>query len=90
MTGARIRRRLAPRLAMPGITAIGVKELRGRMRGKRAFVSVTVYVLLVAGFAWMVGQILEDNARNQFAFEPTYQSASIGRGIFTALCCSRR
>jgi ABC-type transport system involved in multi-copper enzyme maturation permease subunit len=70
---------------MPGITAIGVKELRGRMRGKRAFVSVTVYVVLVAGFAWMVGQILESNARNQFAFDPSYQSASIGRGIFTAL-----
>lgn len=85
MTGATLRRRLVHRLAMPGITAIGVKELRGRMRGKRAFVSVTVYVVLVAGFAWMVGQILETNARNQFAFDPTYQSASIGRGIFTAL-----
>ena len=70
---------------MPGITAIGVKELRGRMRGKRAFVSVTVYVVLVAGFAWMVGQILEDTAANQFQFNPTFQSASIGRGIFTAL-----
>jgi ABC-type transport system involved in multi-copper enzyme maturation permease subunit len=33
----------------------------------------------------MVGQILEDNARNQFQFNPTFQSASIGRGIFTAL-----
>ena len=70
---------------MPGITAIVVKELRGRMRGQRAFVSVTVYVLLVAGFAWMVDRIIEENARNQFAFDPTYQSASIGRGIFTAL-----
>jgi ABC-type transport system involved in multi-copper enzyme maturation permease subunit len=85
MTASTLRRRIVHRLAMPGITAIGVKELRGRMRGKRAFVSVTVYVMLVAGFAWMVGQILESNARNQFAFDPTYQSASIGRGIFTAL-----
>ncbi|HEX4898084.1 MAG TPA: ABC transporter permease [Candidatus Limnocylindrales bacterium] len=84
MTGATLRRRV-PRFAMPGITAIGVKELRGRMRGKRAFISVTIYVLIVAGFAWMVGQILENNARNNFAFDPTYQSASIGRGIFTAL-----
>ena len=74
-----------PRIALPGITAIGVKELRGRMRGRRAFVSVTVYVLIVAGFAWMVGRILEDSARQQFAFDPTYQSASIGRGIFAAL-----
>ncbi|MEW5990667.1 MAG: ABC transporter permease [Chloroflexota bacterium] len=88
MTGATLLRRV-PRIAMPGITAIGVKELRGRMRGKRAFVSVTVYVVLVAGFAWMVGQILESNARNQFGFNPVFnpsvQSASIGRGIFTAL-----
>jgi len=79
-----VRSRL-PRLAMPGVAAIGVKELRGRMRGRRAFISVTVYVLIVAGFTWMVGRILEDSARQQFAFDPTYQSASIGRGIFAAL-----
>ena len=89
MTGATPRsfasRRLVPRLAMPGITAIGVKELRGRMRGKRAFISVTVYVLLVAGFAWMVGRILEETAQTQMQFGSTFQSASIGRGIFTAL-----
>jgi ABC-type transport system involved in multi-copper enzyme maturation permease subunit len=88
MTGATIRRRL-PGFSMPGITAIGVKELRGRMRGKRAFISVTVYVVLVAGFAWMVGQILEDSAASQAqfnpGFSPAFQSASIGRGIFTAL-----
>ena len=79
-----VRARL-PRIGMPGITAIGVKELRGRMRGRRAFISVTIYVLIVAGFAWMVGRILEDSARQQFAFDPTFQSASIGRGIFAAL-----
>ena len=84
MTGATLRRRVS-RLAMPGITAIGVKELRGRMRGKRAFVSVTVYTLIVAGFAWMVGRILVESAQNQFQFDPTYQAASIGRGIFMAL-----
>ena len=84
MTGATLRGRVS-RLAMPGITAIGVKELRGRMRGKRAFVSVTVYTLIVAGFAWMVGRILVESAQNQFQFDPTYQSAGIGRGIFMAL-----
>ena len=88
MTGATLRRRVS-RLAMPGITAIGVKELRGRMRGKRAFISVTIYVVLVAGFAWMVGQILENSAEQQMQWNPgfntTVQSASIGRGIFTAL-----
>ncbi|MES2209470.1 MAG: ABC transporter permease subunit [Chloroflexota bacterium] len=74
-----------PRFSMPGIAAILVKELRGRMRGRRAFVSVTIYVLIVAAFAWMVGRILEESVRQNFGFSPEYQSASIGRGIFVAL-----
>lgn len=74
-----------PHLSMPGISAILVKELRGRMRGRRSFVSVTIYVLLVGGFAWMVGRILEEQVRQNFGFSPDYQSASIGRGIFTSL-----
>ena len=74
-----------PRIAMPGIAAILVKELRGRMRGRRAFISVTIYTLIVAGFAWMVGRILEENVRQNFGFSPEYQSASIGRGIFISL-----
>ncbi len=82
---ARLPRLQRLRVAMPGITAIGVKELRGRMRGRRAFVSVTVYTLIVSGFAWMVGRILVEQAQFQFAFDPSYQSASIGRGIFIAL-----
>ena len=76
---------LRPQISMPGITAIMVKELRGRMRGRRAFISVTIYTLIVAGFAWMVGRILEESARQNFGFSPQYQSASIGRGIFVAL-----
>ena len=40
-----------------GIAAVGVKELRGRMRGKRAFVILTIHLLLVAGFAWMIESI---------------------------------
>lgn len=74
-----------PHISMPGITAIMVKELRGRMRGRRAFISVTIYTLIVAGFAWMVGRILEESARQNFGFSPQYQSASIGRGIFVAI-----
>ena len=74
-----------PRFSMPGITAIMVKELRGRMRGRRAFISVTIYTLIVAGFAWMVGRIIEESVRQNFGFSPQYQSASIGRGIFVAL-----
>jgi hypothetical protein len=42
-----------------GIVAIGVKELRGRMRGRRAFVILTIYLLLLAIFALMVERIME-------------------------------
>ena len=43
----------------PGMAAVGVKELRGRMRGRRAFVILTLYLLLVAGFAWMIESLAE-------------------------------
>ena len=43
----------------PGIAAVGVKELRGRMRGRRAFVVLTIHLLLVAGFAWMIESLAE-------------------------------
>ena len=35
-----------------GIAAVGVKELRGRMRGRRAFVVLTFYLLFLGLFAW--------------------------------------
>ena len=41
------------------MAAVGVKELRGRMRGKRAFVILTIHLLLVAGFAWMIESLAE-------------------------------
>ena len=42
-----------------GVGAVGVKELRGRMRGRRAFVILSLYLVLLAGFAWMVELIME-------------------------------
>lgn len=45
-----------------GITAVSIKELRGRMRGRRAFVVVTVYLLLLSGFAFAVYQYLRQQA----------------------------
>jgi ABC-2 type transport system permease protein len=70
-----------------GISAIIVKELRGRMRGRRAFIVVTIHVLLLALFAWMVQRITEENIRNASAFggQATYAGASVGRGIFLGL-----
>src|SRR5512143_1862485 len=67
-----------------GIGAVGVKELRGRMRGRRAFVILTIYLLLLGGFAWMVELIMERNVSTGFG-SSTYAGATIGQGIFAAL-----
>ena len=68
-----------------GIAAISVKELRGRMRGRRAFVILTLYLFLLAGFAWMVELGMEAAYSNNFGQSAAFASASIGQGIFAAL-----
>ena len=68
-----------------GIGAVGVKELRGRMRGRRAFIILTIYLLLLAGFAWMVELIMERQYSFGFGGNGTYATAAIGQGIFAAL-----
>jgi ABC-type transport system involved in multi-copper enzyme maturation permease subunit len=70
-----------------GISAIVVKELRGRMRGKRAFIIVTIHVLLLALFAWMFMRLNEETiaSLSSYGGQATYASASIGRGIFIGL-----
>jgi ABC-type transport system involved in multi-copper enzyme maturation permease subunit len=68
-----------------GIAAIGVKELRGRMRGRRAFVILTIYLLLLGGFALMVERILEAQFQNPFAGASATAGPAIGQGIFAAL-----
>jgi ABC-type transport system involved in multi-copper enzyme maturation permease subunit len=71
--------------ALSGISAIGVKELRGRMRGRRAFVFLTVYLVLLGGIGWMIEGIQEQTYRNIYAGQAAFSSAAIGRGIFMAL-----
>jgi ABC-type transport system involved in multi-copper enzyme maturation permease subunit len=68
-----------------GIGAVGVKELRGRMRGRRAFIILTIYLLLLGGFAWMVELIMERTYSFNFGGNGTYATAAIGQGIFAAL-----
>jgi ABC-2 type transport system permease protein len=70
-----------------GITAIIVKELRGRMRGRRAFVVLTLYVLLLTVFAWMFERINEESLGfgSSFGGIATYASASVGRGVFLGM-----
>jgi ABC-type transport system involved in multi-copper enzyme maturation permease subunit len=75
----------ALRGALAGISAIGVKELRGRMRGRRAFVILTVYLILLAGFAWMMALILERQYAAALGGSAAFASAQIGRGVFGAL-----
>ncbi|HLA17312.1 MAG TPA: ABC transporter permease subunit [Candidatus Limnocylindrales bacterium] len=67
-----------------GLTAVVVKELRGRMRGRRAFVILTVYLALVAVFAWMCLGILEARASNQVS-SSTFISSQVGQQLFAAL-----
>ena len=45
-----------------GISAVSVKELRSRMRGRRAFVVVTIYLLLLSLFAFGVYHYLKQQA----------------------------
>ena len=70
-----------------GINAIIVKELRGRMRGRRAFIILTIHVLLLAAFAWMFERINEESIAQMgmYGGQATYASASVGRGIFVGL-----
>jgi ABC-2 type transport system permease protein len=68
-----------------GIAAIGVKELRGRMRGRRAFAIITIYLVLLGGFALMAERLFEANAHNGFGGTSAFASAQIGQGIFAAL-----
>lgn len=81
---ARRRRFGAARDVVNGIVAVCVKELRGRMRGRRAFVVLTIHLLLVAGFALMIETFAEQVFRSAFG-STISASADIGRQLFTAL-----
>ena len=83
------RRRRAPfgigRRTAGGVGAVGVKELRGRMRGRRAFVILTLYLVLLAGFGWMVELIMERTYTTGFGGNATFATAAVGQGIFVSI-----
>jgi ABC-type transport system involved in multi-copper enzyme maturation permease subunit len=83
------RRRRSPlglfRRTAGGVGAVGVKELRGRMRGRRAFVILSLYLVLLAGFAWMVELIMERTYSTGFGGKATFATAAIGQGIFVSI-----
>jgi ABC-type transport system involved in multi-copper enzyme maturation permease subunit len=80
----------APREFVASVTTIMVKELRSRMRGRRAFVVLTVYLGLLALIAYGVYAVIAPSARSQAAFGfggPTFANASaiIGQTVFSAI-----
>jgi ABC-type transport system involved in multi-copper enzyme maturation permease subunit len=64
---------------LTGVSAIWIRELRGRMRGKRAFIFLTFYLTVLAGLLWI-------GLRGATEFPlSALQSISVGRGIFAAI-----
>jgi len=70
-----------------GIIAVGSKELRGRMRGPRAFIVLTLYLALLAGFTVMIYLLQRQAAASQAAFGGgnPYLAAQVGQAVFTTL-----
>ncbi len=77
--------RLPIRATMGGIAAVGMKELRGRMRGRRAFAILTGYLIMLGGFAWMVEIMMERATPAGFGGAAAFATAGIGQGIFVGL-----
>jgi ABC-type transport system involved in multi-copper enzyme maturation permease subunit len=73
-----------------GISAVGTKELRGRMRGRRAFAIMTLYLILLSIFAWGVYEYQRDAGTSQldnfgFPGQAIALSATIGQALFSNL-----
>jgi ABC-2 type transport system permease protein len=82
-------RHSAPREFASAIKTIMVKELRSRMRGRRAFIVLTVYLgvlaLLTYGTYVVVGPSARDMAVGGGGFFGANASAVIGQSIFIVL-----
>lgn len=80
------RRRLGPlRRTLAGVVAIGAKDLRGRMRGRRAFLILTGYLLVLAAFALSTQASIADTYRTGFGGSAAFAGAAIGQGVFGAM-----
>ena len=84
-------RRAAAREFLSAVQTIMVKELRSRMRGRRAFIVLTVYLGILALITYGVYVVVAPNARNMagagfgFGFGQANASALIGQSIFSLL-----
>jgi ABC-type transport system involved in multi-copper enzyme maturation permease subunit len=68
-----------------GIGAVGVKELRGRMRGRRAFAILSGYLVLLAVFAWMIELMMERTYSTNSGGSAAFATAAVGQGIFASV-----
>jgi ABC-type transport system involved in multi-copper enzyme maturation permease subunit len=70
------------------IVAVGLKELRGRVRGRRAFVVLTFYLLFLGLFAW-AWELVAERAYVQTASlqggSAAFASSLVGQEVFGAL-----
>ena len=82
-------RRSPARELIASIGTIMTKELRSRMRGRRAFIVLTVYLAILALITYGVYIVVAPNASNAgfpgVGFGQANASALIGQSIFTAL-----
>jgi ABC-type transport system involved in multi-copper enzyme maturation permease subunit len=78
----------AARDGIAQIVAVGLKELRGRVRGRRAFVVLTFYLLFLGSFAWAWELVAErayvQNATLQGG-SAAFASSLVGQEVFGAL-----
>jgi ABC-type transport system involved in multi-copper enzyme maturation permease subunit len=65
---------------LSGISAIGAKELRGRMRSRRAFAFLTFYLTVLSGFVWMLESLVSQSARGG-----AFEASQTGTTVFTGL-----
>jgi ABC-type transport system involved in multi-copper enzyme maturation permease subunit len=78
----------ALRSVIAGITAVGVKELRGRVRGRRAFVVLTFYLLFLGLFAWAWELVAERTYVQNSSLQggsAAFASSLVGQEVFGAL-----
>jgi ABC-type transport system involved in multi-copper enzyme maturation permease subunit len=76
------------RSGVDGVVAVGVKELRGRVRGRRAFVVLTFYLLFLGLFAWAWELVAERAYVQNAALQggsAAFASALVGQEVFGAL-----
>jgi ABC-type transport system involved in multi-copper enzyme maturation permease subunit len=78
----------AARSGIAQIVAVALKELRGRVRGRRAFVVLTFYLLFLGLFAWAWELVAERAYVQNAALQggaAAFASSQVGQEVFGAL-----